>query len=492
MPVRISRRSVDEDPLAQVTAPPLDESLSEKEARISLEREAKRVSDAIDDDIDRQRVAEKRSPRAMKLLLLGQSESGKSTTLKNFQLMYEPKAFRLERASWRAIIQLNVVRSIHVILDAMTRAQYSAYDMSIDASLSSISPRDPTPDLPHIDPELLKLKNRLSPLLRIETILVRNLTPADSGETEATQFDANNYVPNLEKTKTVVREVAVNSAMAWKDVFSRLMPSGRDSFDSEEIIDWDNPNDPGRVLHECAEDMKKLWAHPTVQELLELQNLRLEEMAGFFLDCLDEVTSVRYVPTNDHILRARLKTLGVSEHRLKMNPELAGGVASDWRIFDVGGHRSLRAAWAPYFDDMDAIIFLAPISAFDQVLAEAPKVNRLEDSVLLWTTIVSNKLLRDTNLILFLNKCDILKTKLASIKLKDYVVSYGSRPNDFESASSYLRKKFAGILKENSPVPRMFYCHLTSVTNTESTKRVIANVKDMLMRENLKGSTLMM
>jgi guanine nucleotide-binding protein subunit alpha len=141
----------------------------------------------------------------------------------------------------------------------------------------------------------------------------------------------------------------------------------------------------------------------------------------------------------------------------------------DWRVFDVGGQRSLvstcrvnevlaqltfsqRAAWVPYFDDMNAIIFLAPISCFDQVLQEDPSVNRLvrlissspffthsvcqADSFLLWKAIVSNPLLKKTELILFLNKCDILRAKLASgIRLADYIVSYGSRPNDFESAS---------------------------------------------------------
>jgi guanine nucleotide-binding protein subunit alpha len=56
--------------------------------------------------------------------------------------------------------------------------------------------------------------------------------------------------------------------------------------------------------------------------------------------------------------------------------------------------------------------------------------------VLLWKSIVQNPLLKATNLVLFLNKCDILKAKLASgIKLSEYIVSYGSRPNDFESAS---------------------------------------------------------
>lgn len=37
----------------------------------------------------------------------------------------------------------------------------------------------------------------------------------------------------------------------------------------------------------------------------------------------------------------------------------------------------LLAAWVPFFDDMDAIIFLAAISCFDQTLAEDATVNRL-------------------------------------------------------------------------------------------------------------------
>ncbi len=42
--------------------------------------------------------------------------------------------------------------------------------------------------------------------------------------------------------------------------------------------------------------------------------------------------------------------------------------------------------------------------------------------------IVTNQLLKNTNIILFLNKIDIFRTKLASgIQLKDFVVSYAER-----------------------------------------------------------------
>ena len=85
---------------------------------------------------------------------------------------------------------------------------------------------------------------------------------------------------------------------------------------------------------------------------------------------------------------------------------------------------------------MNAIIFLAPISAFDQPLAENPSVNRLEDSMLLWRSVVSNRLLSNVNIILFLNKCDLLKAKLeAGVKLKTHMTSYKERPNDYDSVS---------------------------------------------------------
>lgn len=55
----------------------------------------------------------------------------------------------------------------------------------------------------------------------------------------------------------------------------------------------------------------------------------------------------------------------------------------------------------------------------------------------LWKSIVSNQLLKSTDLILFLNKCDILKAKLESgIRFGTWVISYGDRPNTFEGAAN--------------------------------------------------------
>jgi hypothetical protein len=73
-----------------------------------------------------------------------------------------------------------------------------------------------------------------------------------------------------------------------------------------------------------------------------------------------------------------------------------------------------------------------------------------------------------------------------------------------------LRKKFAAIQKEHSLELRPFYCHFTSVIDTQSTKLILMNgkpswltyapgtgfifshpVQDMILRANLKKSSLM-
>lgn len=85
---------------------------------------------------------------------------------------------------------------------------------------------------------------------------------------------------------------------------------------------------------------------------------------------------------------------------------------------------------------MNCIIFLAPISAFDQVLAEDPSVNRLEDSLAMWRDLCKNKILAGASIVLFLNKCDLLQTKLeAGVQLKRFLKSYGDRPNDYANVT---------------------------------------------------------
>ena len=80
------RRSIS-DPLAAALLPPPGETQAEREGRIRAEEEAKKRSDNIDKML-REGERQRRKRKVVKVLLLGQSESGKSTTLKRESLVF--------------------------------------------------------------------------------------------------------------------------------------------------------------------------------------------------------------------------------------------------------------------------------------------------------------------------------------------------------------------------------------------------------------------
>ena len=74
---------MEEDPLARATAPPANESAEARAERQRMEAMAKKRSDEIDARIAAENSARRKKGKPIKILLLGQSESGKSTTLKS-------------------------------------------------------------------------------------------------------------------------------------------------------------------------------------------------------------------------------------------------------------------------------------------------------------------------------------------------------------------------------------------------------------------------
>ena len=68
-----------DDPLALVMAPPPNETPDERALRVQREDDARRISEQIDEQL-RKEKQEQRRKKIVKLLLLGQSESGAYTS----------------------------------------------------------------------------------------------------------------------------------------------------------------------------------------------------------------------------------------------------------------------------------------------------------------------------------------------------------------------------------------------------------------------------
>lgn len=69
-----------DDPFALALAPPPDETPDQRVLRLAAESQARRVSEEIDEELRAERLARKKR-KVVKVLLLGQSESGKPFNL---------------------------------------------------------------------------------------------------------------------------------------------------------------------------------------------------------------------------------------------------------------------------------------------------------------------------------------------------------------------------------------------------------------------------
>ena len=90
----------------------------------------------------------------------------------------------------------------------------------------------------------------------------------------------------------------------------------------------------------------------------------------FFRSYFDEIKRMStrgYTPSDQDILRSRVKTTGITEASFFISP-------LTYKFFDVGGQRSERRKWMHCFDNLDAVIFVVALSEYDQVLREDSQV----------------------------------------------------------------------------------------------------------------------
>ncbi|RDB24781.1 Guanine nucleotide-binding protein alpha-4 subunit [Hypsizygus marmoreus] len=458
------------DPLTLAIAPPANETSEERRVRQEKEEHALQVSRRIDAELKAERIAMKKMRKAVRVLVLGQSLSGKSTTIKNFQMTYAQKSWVEERASWKAVIFLNLARSVNGIVDILSEELEIA--QGILPNSDETAWHGSTSGLTE-NHKSLTLK--LAPLRQIERDL-QSLLGSGSSEPE-------DLHRKLTEGRTTLQEFALRSTSGWKSVLEQIRNPSEGKGESLHRV-------ASQVIAGCKDDIGYLWNDAVVQQILRKRNIRIEDAPGFFLHDLDRIANLDYVPSDEDVVRARLRTTGVQEYRFTLDRGTASSL--DWLMYDVAGIRTSRAAWIPYFKDITAIIFLAPLSAFNENLAEDPRINRLDDTFSLWNTICSSKLLSDVQIILFMNKIDILQRKLDSgILVKDFISDFQEQSNDFATVTTWFRRIFGKIHRKGSPPTRKLIAHFTSVVDTKSTAQTLAAVQAVILTNDIVEAGLL-
>ncbi|EGF82632.1 hypothetical protein BATDEDRAFT_29442 [Batrachochytrium dendrobatidis JAM81] len=220
-----------------------------------------------------------------------------------------------------------------------------------------------------------------------------------------------------------------------------------------------------------------LWNEPSVQQVVLLgPNYHIQDTAPYFLSRVETIGKVGYKPTNQDILHVRAPTLAVSETIFKIG-------IHHYRLFDVGGQRGLRKQWAPFFDNCHSILFVTSIASYDQTLEEEREhsVNRLHDAIELFGGVINNRILQNSEVLLFLNKKDIFEEKLKHLPFSKFFPRYRG-PNDPESIARYVAALFKAQRWDQN---RKIMIHRTCCTDTRNMELVVARLIEGLTKSAL-------
>ncbi|KAI6206048.1 hypothetical protein M3Y94_00861500 [Aphelenchoides besseyi] len=229
---------------------------------------------------------------------------------------------------------------------------------------------------------------------------------------------------------------------------------------------------------EMIETLTKIRTAEFTKEALKLLwQMSLPDNSKYLFSNAHRILAKGYSPTENDVIHARASTTGVHEIGFNFRKYFI-------RLIDVGGQRTERRKWIHCFDSVTAILFVASLSAFDQVLDEEPSKNALDDSVELFSTMYQNEFLRKCSFILFLNKKDILESKLEHVQFSKYFPSYKGK-NTYEDVQDHIRNRFMAIEDQNSDERRHIYLHVTNATDRANIDFVFGASCDIILQNNL-------
>ncbi|XP_056629133.1 guanine nucleotide-binding protein subunit alpha-14 [Triplophysa dalaica] len=227
--------------------------------------------------------------------------------------------------------------------------------------------------------------------------------------------------------------------------------------------------------------IRSLWSDAGIQECYDRRReYQLTDSAKYYLCDLDRIAEEAYVPSEQDILRVRVPTTGIIEYPFDLENVI-------FKMVDVGGQRSERRKWIHCFENVTSIIFLVALSEYDQVLVECDNENRMEESKALFKTIITYPWFKESSVILFLNKTDILQEKIPNSHLVTYFPEFTGPKNDSKAAQEFILQMY---LEQNEDKEKALYSHFTCATDTENIRLIFAAVKDTIVKQNLKDFNL--
>lgn len=253
---------------------------------------------------------------------------------------------------------------------------------------------------------------------------------------------------NNDERNGMTSVVRINLISDIKTLLDAVKESGQSVADDLESA-VDNINDlqlqDEELTTETAKEILSVWHDPVIKNAYKTNNsIGLGDNASFFLDSSTRIAGENYKPTDEDILKSRIRTSGISSLQLNINNSIKT------ELVDVGGQKCERAKWQRCFQGVDYLIFVVSLSDFDQSMFEDESTKRTDDSIQLFQNTANSPVFAQKPIFLVLNKTDVFREKLKDHgeEFKETYPDFDGDTSDVNACIEHVKQRF---LRELSP-----------------------------------------
>lgn len=262
------------------------------------------------------------------------------------------------------------------------------------------------------------------------------------------------------------------------------------------VFEFCNYNDQ---FHDYIES---IWLDKNIQKVLERKNdeLQLQENARYFLDRIDHIKQHDYLPTEEDILHCYTPTTRATERNFKLesSPIHITEIVNQDKIF--------FRKWARCFENVKSIIFVTACDSYNIPSTADSTKTKLQESMDLFSSVLSIAWFSFKKILLFLNKQDLLEEKLLDgrYRFEDYFENFRnycpslqslnlsssieSEPFEVLKVKHFIGDEFlkrAELHRSQYVEPAYIYTHFSSAVKRKEFNSIIMCTVDVISRCNL-------
>jgi len=290
------------------------------------------------------------------------------------------------------------------------------------------------------------------------------------------------WVPSeLQNFTKVIRSNYINGLQDALEIAKKLGLTIEDEETAEQICSYRART--ADLSPEVIETLKKLYQEPAIQEVMQNYTHQLPVTHfSYFWDNIDRVVQENYIPTDDDILRARIRTSGSNSSTIYLDKNF-------FEFIDVGGQKPERAKWEFVISEnkFAAVIYFVATDEYD-VMDDEKDFDRskIDISRFIFNELVNSQVVTDgVPIILFLNREDLLEKRLLApqgfLSFKESFPEYLG-PNDIRKALEYIKNYFLSVIKDNNKTIKY---HYTCALDRDGMVVVWKIIRDFLVEQAL-------